>query len=212
VGKATRQPSKPTTLYDHIRELQMRLIVSAVALTVAGIIVYAFYGQLLKLLSSPLGAPLYYDTPAGSFSFIMKICFTGGLIIAIPVLIYNLIMFVRPAFGETLPKRRVYLTTIASTFLAMAGAMFAYTVILPGALKFFAGFQVSGLSALISADNYLGFVTNIIITFVIMFQLPLLIMFFDTIKPISPKKLLKGEKWVVLGSLVLALIVPFTYD
>lgn len=201
-----------TTLSDHLKELRTRLLVSIAVLLISGTIVYFFYSQILALLGAPLGAPLYYNSPAGSFSFIMKICFMGALIITIPVIVYNLIMFTRPAFGDSVPKKRVYLTTLFSTILAASGAVFAYCIILPGSLKFFAGFQVSGLHALISADNYLGFVTNIIITFIIVFQLPLLITFMDSIKPLPPSKLLKNEKWVILGSLIVALVVPFTYD
>jgi sec-independent protein translocase protein TatC len=200
------------TLYDHIRELQMRLFVSVIALAVAGLAVYVFYEPLLELLRSPLGTPLYYSTPAGSFAFVMKICFMGALIITTPIIVYNLIMFVRPAFEKSLPIKRVLSTTLSSAFLAIAGAIFAFTCILPGTLSFFAGFQVEGLSALISADDYLNFVTNIIITFVIVFQLPLLIIFIDSIKPLSPKKLFGMEKWVILGSLVISLLTPFTYD
>jgi sec-independent protein translocase protein TatC len=183
-----------------------------VALVVAGVVVYLYYTPILEFLRSPLGAPLYYSSPAGSFAFVMKICFTGALIITIPILAYNLIMFIRPAFVKALSRKRIYTTSGLSLLFAIAGAAFAFYVILPNSLKFFAGFQVSGLSALISADSYLGFVTNIIVTFVLIFQLPLLLAFIDHIKPLQPKKLVKFEKWVVLGSLVIALLAPFTYD
>ena len=210
--RLVRHSPPKTKLLDHVRELQMRLIVSAIALLITGIVVYAFYEPLLALLRSPLNAPLYYSSPAGSFAFVMKICFMGALVITIPVIVYNLIMFVRPVFEEIIPRQRVYITTIISSGLAVAGAAFGFIFIIPGSLHFFAGFQVSGLSALISADSYLNFVTNVIITFVLVFQLPLLIAFFDTVKPLPPKKLLGMEKWVVLGSLVIALLVPFAFD
>jgi sec-independent protein translocase protein TatC len=212
VDQSVKHLHSATTVSDHIRELQMRFIVSAVALVISGLIVYAFYGPILTLLSSPLKAPLYYSSPAGSFTFVMRICFTGALIITIPVIVFNLIMFVRPAFTKFLPMKRVLVTTGFSTALAIVGAGFAFYCILPGTLSFFKGFQVTGLNALISADNYLGFVTNIIIMFVIVFQIPLLVMFIDIIKPLQPRKLIKMEKWVVLGSLVVALLAPFTYD
>lgn len=212
MGQSAKHSRQPATLYDHIRELQMRFLMSAVAMAIGGAVVYAYYAQVLAILSSPLNAPLYYSSPAGGFSFIMKICFTGALIIAIPVIAYNLIMFIRPAFKKHLPMKRVFMTAGFSTILAIAGALFAFYCILPGTLSFFKGFQVNGLSALISADNYLGFVTNIIIMFVIVFQIPLVIAFIDRIKPLQPKKLLKMEKWVILGSLIVALLAPFTYD
>jgi len=212
VGQSAKQSNPATKLQDHIRELGMRLFVSAIAMVLAGVLVYLFYEPILNLLRSPLGAPLYYSSPAGSFAFVMKICFMGALTITIPVLVYNLIMFVRPAFSQSLSTKRVYTTSLISSMLAIAGAAFAFYIILPESLKFFAGFQVSGLSALISADSYLGFVTNIIITFVLVFQLPLLITFIDHIKPLKPKKLIGFEKWIILGSLVIALLAPFTYD
>lgn len=210
-GSARRSP-QATKLLDHIRELQRRLLVSIIALVGAGILVYMFYSPLLDLLRSPLGAPLFYSSPAGSFSFVMKICFMGALAIAIPVIIFNLIMFIRPAFTRTIPMRHIIGTSALSGVLALAGAAFGFYYIVPGALRFFAGFQVDGLSALISADSYLSFVTNVIITFVLVFQLPLLIAFIDRIKPMRPKKLLAGEKWIVLASLIVSVLVPFAFD
>jgi len=212
VKRSTQQPKPALKVADHLRELQKRLIVSAIALVVAGVAVYFVYEPLLNLLRSPLDAPLYYSTPAGSFEFVMQICLMGALAVTIPILIYNIIMFIRPAFEKALPLRRVYLTTVLSALLAFAGAAFGFLVIIPGALHFFAGFQVEGLSAIISGDSYLNFVTNVIITFVIMFQLPLVITFIDTIKPIPPKTLFGMEKWVILGSLVISFMVPFALD
>lgn len=212
VGKSVQQSHHATKLVDHIRELRRRLFVSLLALVLAGVAVYAFYEPLLNFLRSPLGAPLFYSSPSGSFSFVMRICFMGALAIAIPVIMFNLIMFIRPAFAQHVSIRRVVGTSILSAVLAFAGAAFGFYYIIPGALKFFAGFQVSGLSALISADNYLGFVTNVIITFVIVFQIPLLISFIDRMKPLKPRMLLSGEKWVVLGSLIISVLVPFAFD
>lgn len=212
MGKSVKHLRTPTTVNDHLRELLMRFLASAGAMIIAGIVVFLCYAPILAFLSSPLNSPLYYTTPAGSFTFIMKVCFMGAITIAIPVLTYNLIMFVRPAFGVNLPMKRVYFTSFYSALLSIAGATFAFYVILPGSLQFFAGFQVKGLSALISADSYLNFVTSIIVTFVIMFQLPLLIGFIDKVKPLQPRNLLKYEKWVVVGSLIVAILAPFTYD
>ena len=203
---------KPTTVNDHIRELAIRLFVTLIAMVIAGTVVFFFYGPILAFLSSPLGAPLYYNNPAGSFSFVMKICLTGALVVTIPVLTFNIIMFVKPAFKKTLSMKRILITTGISTCLAIVGAVFAFYVILPGSLKFFKGFQVSGLHALISADSYLSFVTNLIIMFVFVFQIPLLMIFIDHIKPLKPINLIKRGKWVVIGSIIITIIQPFTYD
>jgi sec-independent protein translocase protein TatC len=212
VGQLVKKSRPATKLHDHIRELLMRLFVSFIVLVLASFVVYAFYEPILSILRDPLGAPLYYSSPSGSFAFVMKISLMGALAITIPILVYNLIMFVRPAFSQIITVKRVYLMSASSLVLAISGVLFAYYIILPGSLRFFAGFQVSGLNALISADSYLGFVINIITTFIIVFQLPLLISFIDTIKPLTPTNLFKQEKWVALGSMIIALLTPFSFD
>jgi len=199
-------------LMDHIRELRTRLIVCAIVLIVGGIVGYFFYEEILVWLRSPLGADLYYSTPAGSFNFIIKVASMVGILAAVPFIIFQLIMFIRPVVAEKLSATRVVFYTLASIGLAVTGALFAFYAILPGALKFFAGFQVAGLSALIDANNYLNFVTNAIVTFILVFQIPLVMIIIDRIKPISPKKLLSMEKYVILGGLVVSLMVPFALD
>jgi len=199
-------------LMDHIRELRTRLIVCAVVLVIGGIIGYYFYTPILEWLRSPLGTDLYYNTPAGSFNFIIKVSAMVGILAMVPFIIFQLIMFVQPVFREKLSTPRIVFYTFISVILAITGALFAFYAILPGALRFFAGFQVAGLSAIIDANNYLNFVINAIVTFIIVFQIPLLMVIIDRIKPISPKKLLSMEKYVVIGGLLVSLLVPFAMD
>ncbi|HPF30950.1 MAG TPA: twin-arginine translocase subunit TatC [Candidatus Saccharibacteria bacterium] len=212
MGKIVRDPHQKMTVYDHIRELQVRFLYLILALIIAGIVVFMYYQPLIVFLSAPIGSTLYYNNPAGGFNFIMKVCFTGALILTMPVLIYNIIVFIRPAIEKYLSVKKVFLISGISTVLAFSGASFAFYLILPNTLRFLKDFENSGLSALITADDYFRFVTNIIITFVIVFQLPLIITFFDSIKPMTTKKLISMEKWVILGSIVIALMMPIAYD
>lgn len=201
-----------TTMLEHIRELQVRLAITFGVLAAAGVLAYFFYNPILDFLRMPLDKPLFYNTPAGSFSFIMRICLVAAVAVTVPLIVYNLIMFARPAFPSVFTRIRVYILTFASVILSAAGIAFGYYVIIPGALHFFSGFQVHGLSAMISADSYLNFVINALLTFVLVFQLPILVLLADRIKPISPGSMLKGEKWALVGSLVIALLVPFAFD
>lgn len=212
MGRRTKEASDKVIMLDHVRELRLRLLIVAVVLVVGGVIGYLFFEQILAWLKSPLVGDLYYSSPAGSFSFVMKIATMAGIALAVPVIIYQIIMFIRPALPTVFSKKRVFGYTGLSIFLALAGAAFGFYMILPGALHFFAGFQVSGLEALIGADSYLNFVTNVLITFIIVFQIPLLLVIIDHIKPINPRSLLKAEKYVILGGLVISFFVPFALD
>jgi len=200
------------TLLTHVRELQIRLLITAVVLVGAGVVAYLYYEQILDILRAPLNAPLYYNSVSGSFAFIMKICMVAGIAVSVPLIVYNFIMFVRPAFIEVFTRKRVFFMTVGSILAAAGGALFGFTFIVPGALHFFAGFQVNGLNELISADSYLNFVINVLITFILIFQLPILVSLIDRIKPISPKAMIKGEKWALAGSILISFLVPFAMD
>lgn len=209
--KSVRSDFSPTMLH-HVKEIQMRLLITVLVLIAGMIVGYVFYEFLFQFIKAPLHGPLHYTSPAGSFSFVIKICLMVGVIATIPVAVYNIIMFVQPALVEKLSKLRVYLTTCMSLLLAAGGAAFAFFVIIPMALEFFFKFQVDGLEALISADDYLRFVVNVIITFVLIFQMPLLISLIDHITPLPPKKLLKAEKFIIVGSVAVGVLVPFALD
>ncbi|MDN5275544.1 MAG: Sec-independent protein translocase subunit TatC, sec-independent protein translocase protein TatC [Candidatus Saccharibacteria bacterium] len=199
-------------MLDHVRELRLRLFACVAVLVVGGVVGYLYYEPILAWLRTPLGTELYYSSPAGSFNFVMKVAAIVGIGLAMPVIVYNLIKFIKPAFENFLPIRKIIFISTMSLLLAVSGAAFAFYMIIPGALKFFTGFEVSGLSALITADSYLSFVANVMVTFIIMFQIPLLILFIDYIKPLKPSSLFKGEKYAVLGGLVVSFFVPFALD
>lgn len=199
-------------MIHHVREIQLRLLAIVGVLLLGMIVGYIYYEPLFEFIKAPLNGPLHYTSPAGSFTFIIKICMVVGIIAALPVAVYNGIMFVQPALAKRLSKLRVYLTTLASLLLAGAGAAFAFLIIIPLALRFFYKFQVDGLVALISADEYLRFVVGVIITFVLIFQLPLLISLIDHITPLPPKKLFKLEKYIIVGSVFIGVVVPFALD
>lgn len=199
-------------MIHHVREIQFRLLTIVGVLLLGMIVGYIYYEPLFEFIKAPLNGPLHYTSPAGSFTFIIKICMVVGIIAALPVAVYNGIMFVQPALAKRLSRLRVYLTTLASLLLAGAGAAFAFLIIIPLALRFFYKFQVDGLVALISADEYLRFVVGVIITFVLIFQLPLLISLIDHITPLPPKKLFKLEKYIIVGSVFIGVVVPFALD
>jgi len=197
---------------EHVRELRRRLFWSALAFLTGSFLGYAFRGALIAFLKRPLHGPLYYDSPAGNFNLVMQVCVLAGIFLALPVLLYQLVQFVRPAVERQLNKSHFGVLVVLSIVLAAAGILFAYSIALPMSLHFFAGFKLEGINPLISASTYMSFVLKCIATFMVIFQLPLLLLFVNFIRPFPPGVLLKYEKYVIVGSLAIALILPFTYD
>lgn len=200
------------TLHEHIRELRRRLFWSVLVFLAGGTIGYVVHKPLIALLRRPLHETLYYTSPAGGFNFVMKICMMVGLAIAVPVLVYHLIEFIRPAFGSDMRKHQAHSMAALSFVLALSGIIFGFFVVVPMSLKFFHGFSGNGIQSLLSATDYLEFVTNHLITFIIIFQLPLILLFIDRIRPLPPKTLLKYDKHIIIGAAAISLILPFTYD
>ncbi len=200
------------TFYHHIKELRKRLFFSALSLLAGAGIAYVFRTEIITYLKSPLSEALYYTTPAGGFNFVMKICFVSGLFLAIPVIAFNAVRFLQPALDKNISQKQVATVTGLSMVMAVMGAAFAFLVIVPVSLHFFLGFVTDGIKPLLSANDYLSFVLNSLIAFIIIFQLPIVILFINHIKMIPTKKMLKYERHIIVGSLVIALILPFTYD
>jgi len=200
------------TFHDHIKELRRRILWVVVSIGVSGGIAYALRVRLINLLQHPLGAPLFYTSPAGSFNFVIKLSMMIGVFIALPVMIYQLLRFVEPALPHRLTKGFMVKVIGASFLLALAGIGFGYFFMIPLSLKFFASYSTPAIKPLISANEYLSYMTSNLIIFALVFQIPLIVLFINWIKPIKPGKFLRYQRHVIVGAFAFAIILPFTYD
>lgn len=205
--------AKVQTVSDHIRELQLRLLWVAAVFLAGGVIGYEYHTRIIGFLTQFLqGSSLYYSSPAGGFNFIIKVSVLVGAIVAVPLLVYQVIKFTEPAIEQRHRYKRVWVVAMLSLFLALGGVAFALAAIVPISLHFFAGFTVDGLQPLLSADEYLTYVIKALTWFAVLFQIPLVVLFINRITPLQPRKLLRYEKFVIVGSFAVALILPFAYD
>ncbi len=160
----------------------------------------------------PLGGQrLVYLTPIGGFNFLFKVSLYFGLGVILPVIIYHLYRFLEPLMPVK-RKRSVVFYIIASFFLAIGGACFAYFGSLPAALHFLTGFNIQNVTAMLTVDSYLNFIITYVLGFAALFQIPLILMIINTIKPIPPKKLMGFQRFVVLGAFIVAAVISPTPD
>lgn len=197
---------------EHIQELRWRLLIVVGVFLLACGLGYIVRQPLTELLIQPLHQAVYYNTPQGGFEFFLRVIATLGFVVTIPVLLYQLIRFAEPAASRRLEGKFLFRLLILATLLMLCGVAFGYAVILPITLKFFAEFGTTQIKPLISADDYLNLVLGILATFALLFQLPLVIHAIDHIKPLTPRQLTRYRKHVIVGSLALAVLLPFTYD
>jgi sec-independent protein translocase protein TatC len=208
--------SNAQPFHQHVQELRRRLSIVMGVLVAGGAVGYGFHARLIAWLSAPLKQKLYYTAPSGGLQFTMQVCLLAGALIVLPVAIYHIIRFIQPAVHinhrNKITKGRMIRFIFFSYILALLGGAFAYFIVLPAAFHFFAGFSSNQVQSFITADKYFSFVIKCISTFAIIFQLPLIMLFIDRIRPIPPSRLKKARKWVVIGSFAVALILPFAYD
>lgn len=204
-------PVAANTFAGHLEEFRRRLTVSGIALFLGIGAGWALQGPITRILTKPLGEKLYYTSPTGGFDFLMSLCIFSGILVALPVVVYNLLKFIEPAGSIKLAHRGTR-QLIYSMLLAVAGGCFAYFVSLPGALHFLKSFDALNVYPLISAKEYLTFTMTYIGSFAIIFQLPLVISFIDRIKPMGPKKLFGKQRWVIVASFVIAAFATPTPD
>ena len=200
------------TFHEHVAELRKRLLWVVMAVFISAGIGYNFRLPITRLLQHPLGAPLFYSSPAGSFNFVIQISMMIGIFVALPIMVYQLLRFIEPALPMRIKRFSMLSIITTSMSLAIIGAAFAFFWVVPTSLQFFGGYATDQIQPLISANEYLSFVVNSIVTFAIIFQIPLVFFFIDRIKPIKPSKLLKYQRHVIVAAFLIAVLLPFTYD
>lgn len=200
------------TFHDHVKELRHRVLWCVLAIGISAGIAYGFHLPLIRFMQHPVGVTLYYNSPAGSFNFILKLATLIGMFVALPVMIYNLIRFIEPALPVNITRRTMMIVISSSFCLALGGMAFSFFYLLPMSLEFFGDFATDQIKPLISAGEYLSFLLGHLMTFALMFQIPLVVLFINWITPIKPGKMLRYQRYVIVGAFGLALVLPFTYD
>lgn len=209
-GSAPSTPELPTFL-DHIHELRKRLFWVVAVIVFAASVAYPYLDTIIKILTAPLGGQqLYYLTPVGGLSFSIQLCVYVGIMVAVPVIMYHLYRFLEPLMG-TWRKSALFYVGLSST-LAVAGVLFAYFLSLPGALAFLTRLNLGHIQAMLTVDSYLKFVMTYLLGAALLFQIPLLLLIINTMTPLKPKKLMKAQRYVIVGAFIVAAIISPTPD
>ncbi len=190
---------------EHAYELRRRLYYIVISVVVWGGAAYAVQEHIVDILLAPArGEKFIYTTPGGGIDFLFKICIYSGLIVSLPVIVYNVLRFIEPLITRA-SKQFILWGSIVSGLLAIAGIMFGYFIGLPAALHFLTHqFTTVQIKPLVTIQSYLQFVIVYMVGSAMLFQLPLMLIFINRIKPLKPKRLLHYERWVILVAFVLS--------
>ncbi|NLH94369.1 MAG: twin-arginine translocase subunit TatC, partial [Candidatus Cloacimonetes bacterium] len=202
------QETSGMSILSHVNELRKRLLISVIALAVATVIGFVFSRQLAEVLAGPIGglsAMKSIDVTENVTAF-MKISLLAGVVLALPIVVYEIFAFVLPGLKPNERKWVWFMIPLATLFFA-AGLVFAYFVLLPTALPFLLNFM--GIATAPRPSTYFGFVLNLLFWVGLAFELPLIVFLLARIGLITAKQL--ARQWriaIVVIAILAAFITP----
>jgi len=202
---------------DHLEELRWRIVWSLVAVLVGCVVGFFLVDKLdvVGLLKRPVSPylavtnqRLVFTNPTDPILLTFKLAFAVGLLLALPVLAYQVWAFLSPALYPR-ERRAVLPVTIVAVILFCGGAVLAYLWVLPLALKVSFSFQSQALAPLITADGYFGFATMVVVAFGAVFELPLLLALLIYLRILSADFLSRHRRIaIVANAIVSAFLTP----
>jgi sec-independent protein translocase protein TatC len=198
------------SVVDHLDELRTRLIICAVAFVVA----WAFTAWQNDLVLEIVNKPLPDDVeepitlgPAEAFYTTLTNAAYAALLIALPVILYQLYAFILPAFSPT--ERRVATPLLLLVpVLFVGGVVFCYFVVLTPALDFLLGFNADEFNTQVRARDYYSFITLLMLAMGIGFQIPVGVLAACKLGVTSAEKLRRSRRYAIVAIVVLASLLP----
>jgi len=175
---------------DHLEELRWRLVKSLGSILLGAAITFFFIDALIDLLIRPtqnLSTPMDLQVLKVQGMFMIKwgIALIGGVVLAIPVLTFQLWKFIAP--GLYLNEKKYAAPLIIFTYLSfLIGLIFAYTVMIPFSLEFFTSVGMTGIDNNFSINYYFNFITWLMIGSGFIFELPVLVFVLSVIGLLTP--------------------------
>jgi sec-independent protein translocase protein TatC len=204
---STTDDSSVMTLVDHLSELRWRLFKSLLAIAIGMTLGFVLSAEVVAMLSAPIPGdePLFFTGLGDAFAIRLKIAFVIGVIVAMPVLLYQGWQFIAP--GLTANERRMARPWIPlALFFFALGVTIAY-IVLPFAATFLLGFTTPDLQPLITAGSYFDFVTTMFLAFGLVMEFPIVLYGLSRVGIATSARLSAARRYVILIIAVFAAVV-----
>jgi sec-independent protein translocase protein TatC len=215
VAEAEQDKKMPFTA--HLEELRKCLIISVVAVGIAFLIAFGFKERLFLFLMRPLiaalpsGQKMIFTGLPEAFFVYLEVSIITGVIAAMPVILYEMWLFVSP--GLYVQERRFLLPLVLlSSLFFVGGMLFAYFLVFPFAFKYLVSFETEYVRPLPAMREYLSLSGALLLAFGLIFQLPLVLTMLARVGIVSEGFLKKNRKYALLLAFVAAAIFTPTPD
>jgi sec-independent protein translocase protein TatC len=204
------------TLLDHLDELRRRLFNSAIAIFVAFIGCWYLSPMIFHWLERPFlaavpeGEQLAFTDLAGPFMLYIKVALLAAIFVSSPVIMSQVWLFIRPGLYRRERRMAVPFVFFTSLFF-IAGGIFGYLVAFPVVVRFLLGIG-ENFKQVVTIQTYFNMMTKILLGLALVFDMPMLILFFARLGIVNARQLLRWFKWAVFLIFVVAAIITPTPD
>ena len=211
------------TLIEHLTELRRRIVISVLAIAVGAIVGFVLYSRILRLLSEPYaevtrgrkncgadGCDLVVTDPLAPFIVRLKVSTYSGLVLALPVVLWQLWRFITPGLN---PKEKRYAVPfILSSIVLFAAGGFVAWLTFPKALDFLIKIGGGDISTFFTADKYLTFISLMIIAFGLSFEFPVVLVFLMLARVLKTSTLRKYRRHAAVAIVAFAAVITPSQD
>ena len=197
---------------EHLDELRKRIIYAAVSIGVGFLIAFAFIQKLFDFVMKPLqaglpqGGRLIYTEPTEAFILYLEIAAIAGLVIALPLVMTQVWLFIAPGLYSREKKMAVPFVVMSSIFFAL-GAAFSHYVVFPLTWKFFVGFTNDYLTFMPRIEPAFALYIKMVLAFGLVFQMPTIVLFLARMGVVTAGFMWKHTKYAILIIVIVSAIV-----
>ncbi len=199
------QNQKYLTVIQHLEELRVRFIKSLIFFTAASCLFYRWSDEMLAFLIRPV-KQLIFTSPQEAFMVKMMMTLLGGLFLSIPYFLYHAWQFLSAGLNDMERRYTAVFVPFSIVFFGI-GCLFGYFVILPIAFHFFLSFSTPSLVPMITVEKYTSFSAGLILSFGLVFELPLIIVLLTRIGILTPAFLTEKRRHAIVVIFVVSAIL-----
>jgi sec-independent protein translocase protein TatC len=201
----------PSSILPHVIELRNRLILGLIGIVIGTVAAAALTEQILHLLAEPIGGlgAVQAIRVTENVSVFFRIAITAGIILASPYVIAQLWIFIAAGLKQN-ERRTLYLLFPFALILFLSGVAFSYLVMLPVAVPFLTTFM--GISTMPTLDDYIKFMTTVMLWVGVSFELPLVIFGLAKMGVVNTRMLIQNWRIALILIAILSAVVTPTPD
>jgi len=201
---------------EHLEELRVRLIRCCIAIGIGMVVAFAFVDRLVDaLLASieralPAGTSLVFIKPPEGFALWLNVALVAGLLVAAPLVMYQVWRFIAPALYAN--EKKFAIPFVALTSLgSVSGALFSHYLLFPSTMRFFATFSSPRMRFMPGVEDTIDLYLKMMLGMMVVFQIPTVVFFLAKMRMVTARFLWRNTEYAILGIAILsAVLTPST--